>query len=55
MGRDALVDLNKLNELLTAAYELGRENENRSERGIPELDPVEAFSDWLKEWLDKQP
>ncbi len=45
------IDIGKLNELLNAAYELGRENENRMERGIPELDPVEAFSDWLDKYF----
>jgi hypothetical protein len=47
-----MIDIDKLNELLTAAYLLGRENENRLERGIPELDPAEAFQDWIdKIWL----
>lgn len=53
MGRDTLIDINfdVLNDLLNAAYELGRENENRMERGIPELDPKQAFEDWLDKYL----
>lgn len=41
------IDIEKLNYLLVKAYELGRENENREERGIPLLDPAQEFEDWL--------
>jgi hypothetical protein len=49
MGRDSL-DIEILNKLLTEAYNLGREDENREERGIPPLDLPEEF----KKVLDKQ-
>lgn len=52
MGRDTLnaeIDIEVLNFLLNEAYQLGRENENREERGIPLLDVPEEF----KKVLDK--
>lgn len=52
MGRDTLVptiDIDMLNKLLSEAYWLGREDENREERGIPPLDLQEEF----KKVLDK--
>ena len=48
MGRDTLeLDIEKLNYLLSRAYWLGRENENREERGIPLLDPLQEMKNWL--------
>lgn len=41
------IDIEKLNWLLTQAYNLGRENENREERGISLLDPIQEFKIWL--------
>lgn len=43
------LDINVLNKLLNVAYNLGRENENRMERGMPELDVPEEFAKLLKE------
>jgi hypothetical protein len=48
MGGNTL-DIEVLNKLLTHAYNLGREDENREERGIPPLDLPEEF----KKILDK--
>lgn len=45
---DVMLDFETLNKLLNKAYDLGRENENRMERGIPELDPVEEFNRYIK-------
>ena len=50
MGRDTL-NVEKLNELLTEAYQLGREDENREERGIPPLNLQEEFKKILDKWL----
>lgn len=45
---DVMLDFDTLNQLLNKAYDLGRENENRMERGIPELDPVEEFNRYIR-------
>jgi hypothetical protein len=49
LGRDVEINFEALNIMLNEAYQLGRENENRMERGIPELDVEEEF----KKVLDK--
>jgi hypothetical protein len=54
MGRDTLkvvIDIEMLNNFLTWAYDLGRENENREERGIPLLNEKEELRNMLKKYL----
>lgn len=47
--RNPTINFDVLNRLLNKAYDLGRENENREERGITLLNPVEEFSKFIKE------
>jgi hypothetical protein len=44
------INIHELNHLLQWAYELGRENENREERGMPLLDVQEEIKKMLDNW-----
>jgi hypothetical protein len=50
-NQSKMINFEVLNYLLNQAYQLGREDENREERGIPPLDLEEEF----KKVVDNMP